>query len=114
MSKAPKKWTPEEDRILLHQISLAGASLPGTLHRTRPSNTPLASQGKAKDWTAIAEALPERSNKDCRKRWCNHLIGGLRKGAWEPSEDQRLAIGVKEHGQQYTSHYPNSYATRPY
>ncbi|KAF9631053.1 SANT domain DNA binding protein [Lasiodiplodia theobromae] len=83
MSKAPKKWTPEEDRILLHQISLA------------------ASQGKAKDWTAIAEALPERSNKDCRKRWCNHLIGGLRKGSWEPSEDQRLAIGVKEHGQQW-------------
>ncbi|KAK7702767.1 hypothetical protein SLS57_011205 [Botryosphaeria dothidea] len=83
MSKTVKKWSPEEDEILLQQVTL------------------LSSQGKAKDWTAIASAVPGRSNKDCRKRWCNHLVGGLRKGPWDPSEDRRLAIGVKEYGVQW-------------
>ncbi|EOD45657.1 putative myb transcription protein [Neofusicoccum parvum UCRNP2] len=83
MLRAVKKWTPEEDDLLLQKVAL------------------LSSQGKAKDWTAIASAVPGRSNKDCRKRWCNHLVGGLRKGPWDPSEDRRLAIGVKEYGVQW-------------
>ncbi|KAL6711556.1 hypothetical protein ACN47E_004490 [Coniothyrium glycines] len=83
MSRLVTKWTPEEDEILLQQVRL------------------LSSQGKAKDWTAIASAVPGRSNKSCRKRWCNHLVGGLRKGPWDPSEDRRLAIGVKEYGLQW-------------
>ncbi|KAF2821201.1 hypothetical protein CC86DRAFT_411498 [Ophiobolus disseminans] len=83
MSKTVKTWSPDEDEILLQQITL------------------LSSQGKAKDWTAIALAVPGRSNKDCRKRWCNHLVGGLRKGPWDPSEDRRLGIGVKEYGAQW-------------
>ncbi|KAL1623268.1 hypothetical protein SLS56_008373 [Neofusicoccum ribis] len=83
MLRAVKKWTPEEDDLLLQKVAL------------------LCAQGKAKDWTAIASAVPGRSNKDCRKRWCNHLVGGLRKGPWDPSEDRRLAIGVKEYGVQW-------------
>ncbi|KAF2280129.1 ketoacyl-synt-domain-containing protein [Westerdykella ornata] len=83
MSRTVKKWTPEEDEILLQQVTL------------------LSTQNKVKDWTAIASAIPGRSNKDCRKRWCNHLVGGLRKGPWDPSEDRRLSIGVKEYGPQW-------------
>ncbi|KAH7036701.1 Homeodomain-like protein [Macrophomina phaseolina] len=83
MSRAAKKWTPEEDAELLRQATLQ------------------FSKGKAKNWNAIARSIPDRSNKDCRKRWCNHLVGGLRKGSWDPSEDRRLSIGVKEYGLQW-------------
>nr|POF15334.1 hypothetical protein CFP56_42223 [Quercus suber] len=57
-------------------------------------------QGKAIDWAAAAATLPSRSNKDCRKRWYNTLMGGLRKGPWEESEDAKLRDAVLNHGEQ--------------
>ncbi|OJD32138.1 myb transcription protein [Diplodia corticola] len=83
MSKVAKRWTPEEDQMLLRQVSCS------------------TTQGKARDWTAIAAGVPGRSNKDCRKRWCNHLVGGLRKGSWETSEDRILAASVEQYGFQW-------------
>lgn len=53
-----------------------------------------------KDWNRIAKKVPGRTNKDFRKRWCNHVTGGLRKGQWEDNEDSRLLAGVERHGQQ--------------
>jgi hypothetical protein len=51
----------------------------------------------------IADSLPGRTNKDCRKRWHNSVAGGLKKGQWSKSEDQLLSRGVQQHGQKYGS-----------
>ncbi|KAF2836621.1 hypothetical protein M501DRAFT_939774 [Patellaria atrata CBS 101060] len=83
MPKAPKKWTAEEDRILHQEVIAAGED------------------GRPRSWTAIAACLPNRTNKDCRKRWCNHLVGGLRKGPWSDDEDERLRNSIQKHGQQW-------------
>ena len=57
--------------------------------------------GKIKDWHRIAEKLPGRSNKDCRKRWFNEVTGGLKKGPWDKDEDARLRNGIQKHGYKY-------------
>jgi len=32
--------------------------------------------------TLIAQSLPERTGKQCRERWHNHLGSGIKKGDW--------------------------------
>ncbi|TPX21327.1 hypothetical protein DIZ76_015283 [Coccidioides immitis] len=76
-------WTGDEDRILLQEAEL---------QRT---------EGGTKNWNAIAEKLPGRTNKDCRKRW--HKIGpNIKKGVWTPEEDARLQEAVSLFGLKWT------------
>lgn len=63
-------------------------------------NKQCTGQEEPKDWATIADSLPGRTNKDCRKRWCNHLVGGLHKGPWDTDEDSKLVSAVREKGQQ--------------
>ena len=63
--------------------------------------TTLVGTSDLKDWHRIAKKLPGRSNKDCRKRWCNNVTEGLRKGQWEEDEDSRLERGIQKHGYQF-------------
>lgn len=53
-------------------------------------------------WHEIAKNIPGRSNKDCRRRWCNTLANGTTKGSWTESEDERLSDAVQEHGSKWT------------
>ncbi|KAF3769427.1 hypothetical protein M406DRAFT_33586, partial [Cryphonectria parasitica EP155] len=53
-------------------------------------------------WRELAEHIPGRSNKDCRKRWWNSLAGGTVKGAWSPEEDRRLSNAVEKYGMNWT------------
>ncbi|KAF2732136.1 transcription factor, Myb superfamily [Polyplosphaeria fusca] len=82
-ARQPRKWTIAEDQKLREEVE---AQL---------------IEGEVKDWCRIANAIPGRSNKDCRKRWKNALEGGLRKGQWSKSEDTQLARGVQRHGQRW-------------
>ena len=50
------------------------------------------------DWTVVASLFANRSNKDCRKRWINNVVGGLKKGSWDADEDEALRQGVQLHG----------------
>ncbi|KAL4987375.1 hypothetical protein BDW68DRAFT_188058 [Aspergillus falconensis] len=79
-------WTQGEDHILQeevkHQIQLGGH------------------QG-ARNWSAIAEKLPGRSNKDCRKRWTKISLSS-RKGTWSGAEDHLLREAVAKFGFQWT------------
>ncbi|KAL4994638.1 hypothetical protein BDV10DRAFT_203630 [Aspergillus recurvatus] len=79
-------WTPEEDHILQeevkHQVQLGGHQ--GT-----------------RNWSAIAEKLPGRSNKDCRKRWTKISLSS-RKGTWSGAEDHLLRKAVAKFGFQWT------------
>jgi myb proto-oncogene protein len=42
----------------------------------------------------VAESLPERTGKQCRERWHNHLGAGIKKGEWTEEED-RIIITMK-------------------
>lgn len=49
-------------------------------------------------WREIAKDVPGRTNKNCRRRWCNSLNYSMSKGRWSQIEDQRLFQGVQKHG----------------
>eukprot|EP00299_Pterocystis_sp_00344_P012542 c6037_g1_i2.p1 GENE.c6037_g1_i2~~c6037_g1_i2.p1 ORF type:complete len:176 (+),score=8.15 c6037_g1_i2:77-604(+) len=72
------RWTPEEDRAL--------------------SEAALSTTSAKKDWVKIAERIPNRSAKQCRERWRNHVRPGICKGLWTQDEDLIILRGVKQYG----------------
>ncbi|KAJ6310477.1 hypothetical protein OIU76_015243 [Salix suchowensis] len=59
-------WSPEEDELLKHLVIKHG-----------PRN-----------WTMIARAVPGRSGKSCRLRWCNQLSPEVEHRAFSREEDE--------------------------
>jgi hypothetical protein len=51
--------------------------------------------------TAIAQSLPERTGKQCRERYHNHLDTGIKKGEWSEEEDRIIIILQKAIGNQW-------------
>ncbi|KAL2869087.1 Homeodomain-like protein [Aspergillus lucknowensis] len=82
MARLPKKWTAEEDDTLRREVE-----------SQRPDG---------RDWCHIAEKLPGRTNKDCRKRWHNTMAGEFRKGPWAKQEDEQLKKAIAKHGTRWT------------
>ena len=72
-------WTAEEDAILKKLVETKGTS----------------------SWTAIAASLAERSGKQCRERWHNHLEQGIKKGDWSKKEDKIILSMQKIIGNQW-------------
>lgn len=101
MPRAPQKWTPEEDKLLCREVhnqcELGRNSVPHILGLT--ACRVLVSEGRVRDWRSIADKIPGRTNKDCRKRWHNVLSGGLNKGYWTEEEDKLLTHAVQIHGE---------------
>ncbi|KAH9870951.1 hypothetical protein J1614_006525 [Plenodomus biglobosus] len=83
-NRQPRKWTVAEDQILREEVEAQLIN------------------GDIRDWCRVADQLPGRTNKDCRKRWHNSVAGGLKKGQWSKSEDELLILGVDEYGQKWT------------
>ena len=77
MSKGP--WTKEEDDILRQMVEENGA----------------------KNWSAIAAALPGRIGKQCRERWHNHLDPNIRKEKWSQEEDRLILLMHAQHGNRW-------------
>ena len=77
MSKGP--WTKEEDDILRQMVVENGA----------------------KNWSAIAAALPGRIGKQCRERWHNHLDPHIRKEKWSQEEDRLILLMHSQHGNRW-------------
>ena len=65
----PKPWTKEEDNLLL------------TLVQTM--------QWPMK-WTVVAQTLQDRTGKQCRERYVNHLNPRLKSSDWAPVEDATI------------------------
>ncbi|BCS26795.1 SANT/Myb-like DNA-binding domain-containing protein [Aspergillus puulaauensis] len=89
MSDSPSTrrwWTQEEDRLLQQEVR-AQLDVGGD-------------QGAMK-WSVIADSLPGRSNKDCRKRWTK-ISSSSRKGTWSTAEDHLLRKGVAMFSFQWT------------
>jgi hypothetical protein len=77
VSKGP--WTKEEDDILRQMVVENGA----------------------KNWSAIAAALPGRIGKQCRERWHNHLDPHIRKEKWSQEEDRLILLMHSQHGNRW-------------
>ncbi|KAE9392974.1 hypothetical protein BT96DRAFT_887577 [Gymnopus androsaceus JB14] len=58
---------------------------------------------KPSKWHAISRYVPNRNNKDCRKRWFSKLAkaDGSR-GSWSPEEDEKLLNAIQKHGPKWT------------
>lgn len=52
-------------------------------------------------WHAIAKHVPDRTNKDCRKRWFAKMASDVVKGGWAPDEDERLVKAIERYGTRY-------------
>ena len=62
------KWLPEEDEALKKAVALHDA----------------------KNWKGISSYLEEKSWKQCRERWLNHLNPDINKTPWTFEEDQKI------------------------
>jgi hypothetical protein len=65
----PKAWTKEEDAILLRIV--------------QNMQMPMK-------WSIVAQSLPERTGKQCRERYVNHLNPRLKITDWTPIEDATI------------------------
>eukprot|EP00736_Rhodelphis_marinus_P014569 Rmarinus@m.7707 len=61
-------WTREEDEVLIKLVDKYGA----------------------KNWSSVALHMNDRTGKQCRERWLNHLDPSIKKDAWTPLEDRIL------------------------
>ncbi|PKS06223.1 hypothetical protein jhhlp_006969 [Lomentospora prolificans] len=74
ITRRPRRsWTPWEDQTL----------------RTRVAHY-VETRGTQWRWKEVAQAIPGRTAKDCRKRWLHSLDPSLRKGRWTEEEDRIL------------------------
>jgi Myb-like DNA-binding protein FlbD len=64
ITKGP--FTPEEDAVILDFVQKNGP----------------------RSWPRITQFIPQRSSKQCRERWFNHLDPNVLKHPWTPEEDQ--------------------------
>ncbi|PFH50030.1 hypothetical protein AMATHDRAFT_48231 [Amanita thiersii Skay4041] len=76
-----RSWTAKEDQLLREAVEKEDPENPN------PSK-----------WHAIAKHVPNRTNKDCRKRWFAKMASDVVKGGWSPEEDERLVRGIKMYG----------------
>lgn len=74
-----KSWSAVEDAALLEAVALQGA----------------------KDWSTISAQVGTRSAKQCRERYHNHLQPGVRKGEWDPEEDEVIFTMQPQVGNQW-------------
>ncbi|KAL9012903.1 MAG: hypothetical protein Q9173_002368 [Seirophora scorigena] len=84
MGRERRRWTTEEDSLLREAIRKANL------------------EGRPLLWRELAKNVPGRTNKDCRRRWCNKLADGTTKGSWTESEDERLSHAVRQNGPKWT------------
>ncbi|KAG6849594.1 hypothetical protein H0H93_007116 [Arthromyces matolae] len=80
-----RSWTAKEDQLLRDAVA-----------REDPDN---ANPSK---WHAISKHVPNRTNKDCRKRWFAKMASDVVKGGWAPDEDEKLVKGIEKYGTRWS------------
>ncbi|KAG6873481.1 hypothetical protein C0995_015184 [Termitomyces sp. Mi166 len=80
-----RSWTAKEDQLLRDAVAKEDPDNPN------PSK-----------WHAIAKHVPNRTNKDCRKRWFAKMASDVVKGGWAPDEDEKLVKGIEQYGTRWS------------
>ncbi|KAF9644387.1 hypothetical protein BDM02DRAFT_3103017, partial [Thelephora ganbajun] len=91
------KWTPEEDAILIEAV-ISCESFRRAVHRA-VGLLEIDLAGPRRCWNTIAQSIPGRTNKSCRKRWIHSLDPSLRR--WTNAEDIQLIQAVRQYGRQW-------------
>lgn len=63
---------------------------PWTTHEDELLARAVAEHGENDNWKRVAECVPGRTNKACRKRWLHSLSPDVKKTAWTAEEDRTL------------------------
>ena len=79
-NKIVHPWKPEEDELLLHAVEEFGM----------------------KRWHLVAQRIPNRTRKQCRERYCNHLDPEITKIPWTEKEDEILKEAKLLYGNRWT------------
>ncbi|OQU75658.1 transcription factor MYB44 [Sorghum bicolor] len=74
-------WSPEEDALLTRLVEQHGA------HR----------------WSLISAAIPGRSGKSCRLRWCNQLSPDVHHRPFTPHEDALILAAHSRYGNKWAT-----------
>ncbi|KAI4090481.1 MAG: hypothetical protein LQ344_004705 [Seirophora lacunosa] len=99
MGRERRRWTIGEDSLLREAIRKVFEVLQSNVSDI---NTAANLAGRPLLWRELAKSVPGRTNKDCRRRWCNKLADGTTKGSWTESEDERLSHAVRQNGPKWT------------
>ncbi|CAG8512965.1 3741_t:CDS:10 [Cetraspora pellucida] len=75
-SSDPRKWSKEEDNILIRAVDLYGE----------------------KNWQQVAHCLDNRTGQQCLHRWTKTLNPAIRRGRWKKEEDEALRNAVSIYG----------------
>jgi len=65
----PKTWSKEEDAKLLKMVEMMRMPI---------------------KWSLVAQNMPDRTGKQCRERYVNHLNPRLKSSDWSPAEDATI------------------------
>jgi hypothetical protein len=76
---AKQAWTEQEDQTLLQKVQEFGP------HK----------------WSNVATFLDNRTGKQCRERWIDHLDPAVNKGPWTKEEDRKIVKLHREYGNQW-------------
>ena len=79
ITKGP--FTAEEDQLIINYVN----------------------QNGARGWPRITAILPNRSSKQCRERWFNHLDPSVKKVQWTPEEDNLIFKQHKQIGPKWST-----------
>lgn len=74
-------WSPEEDALLRHLVQKHGA----------------------KNWSLISRAVPGRSGKSCRLRWCNQLSPRVEHRPFTSQEDEVILRAHRHLGNKWAA-----------
>jgi hypothetical protein len=97
VARERRSWTAKEDQLLRDAVQkgllMFRCARSHTDHSAEDPDNPNPSK-----WHAIAKHVPNRTNKDCRKRWFAKMANDVVKGGWSPQEDEKLVKGIERYG----------------
>lgn len=94
-----RSWTAKEDQLLRDAVERGSYTLEAAIIFSFSSQYPEDPENpNPSKWHAIAKHVPNRTNKDCRKRWFAKMASDVVKGGWAPDEDEKLVKGIERYG----------------
>ncbi|KAH9253643.1 hypothetical protein BASA81_008261 [Batrachochytrium salamandrivorans] len=87
------KWSEKEDAKLREVCSPSQSC---ALAQLTPASLQIIAMQGARNWKDVSSHIPGRTHVQCLQRWNKVLKPGLKKGTWQPEEDDLLARQVGE------------------
>lgn len=101
MRAVKKTWVLDEDKALLRLIELHGLS--SWYGRTLSSVFSSQRNNVMSRRSIIAASMDNRTGKQCRERYFNHLQPNIKKGNWTDDEDQTIVTMQAKIGNQWSA-----------